>query len=128
MADTSRSYSGGHEEDHVNIRGLWISAAVLAAVCILSGILVLWIFRYIDRQLVEAEPPLAPLAVPSGEAPRPEPRLLTDEPGNLATFRLQEAEKVETYGWVDEPGGIARIPVERAKALILERGLPSRVP
>ena len=129
MADTNRAYSGGrsgHEEDRVNIRGLWISAVALAVVCVLSGVLVLWVFRYLDRRLVEAEPALAPLAVPSGQAPVPEPRLLTDEPANLAAFRAREAEKVETYGWVDRPGGIARIPVERAKDLILERGLPAR--
>lgn len=127
MADTtSRAHSGGHEEDRVNIRGLWISAVVLAVVCVLSGILVLWIFRYIDQRLVEAEPPLAPLAVPSGAGPRPEPRLLTDEPANLATFAARETEKVETYGWVDKPAGIARIPVARAKTLVLERGLPVR--
>ena len=129
MADTNRAYSGGrsgHEEDRVNIRGLWISAVALAVVCVLSGVLVLWVFRYLDRRLVEPEPALAPLAVPSGQAPVPEPRLLTDEPANLAAFRAREAEKVETYGWVDQPGGIARIPVERAKDLILERGLPAR--
>lgn len=129
MADTDHARAGGrsgHEADRVNIRGLWISAAVLAAVCVLSGIVVLWVFRVLDRRLVEAEPALAPLARPAGEAPVPEPRLLTNEPANLTDFRAREAEKVETYGWVDEPGGIVRIPVERAKDLILERGLPAR--
>jgi len=125
MADTNHAPSG-HEQDRVNIRGLWISAIVLAAVCVLSGIVVLWLFRVIDRRLVESEPALAPLAVPAGEAPLPEPRLLTNEPANLADFRSREADKVETYGWVDQPGGIVRIPVERAKDLVLERGLPSR--
>jgi len=131
MADTNHPQPGaprGHEEDRVNIRGLWISAVVLAVVCVLSGIVVLWVFRVIDRRLVEAEPVRAPRAVPAGESPVPEPRLLTDEPANLADFRAREAAKVETYGWVDEPGGIVRIPVERAKDLVLERGLPARTP
>jgi len=131
MADTNPARAGargGHEEDRVNIRGLWISAAVLAAVSVLSGIVVLWVFRVIDRRLVEAEPVLAPLTVPAGEAPAPEPRLLTNEPANLADFRASEAAKVETYGWIDQPAGIVRIPVERAKDLILERGLPAREP
>jgi len=129
MADTNHERSGvpsGHEVDRVNIRGLWISAVVLALVCVFSGIVVLWLFRVVDRRLVDAEPALAPLAVPIGEASVPEPRLLTNEPANLADFRAREADKVETYGWVDKPGGIVRIPVERAKDLILERGLPAR--
>ena len=129
MADTNHAQPGapsGHEEDRVNIRGLWISAVVLAVVCVLSGIVVLWVFRVIDRRLVEAEPARAPLAMAAGESPMPEPPLLTDEPANLADFRAHEADKVGTYGWVDEPGGIVRIPVARAKDLVLERGLPAR--
>jgi hypothetical protein len=131
MVDTSHPHAGpasGHEEDRVNVRSLWISAAVLAAACVLSGLVVLWLFRVIDRRLVEGEPAFTPLAATAGEASATEPRLLTDEPANLATFRAREAEKVEHYGWVDASGGHVRIPVERAKDLILERGLPARTP
>ena len=131
MADTNHERAGapsGHEADRVNIRGLWISAVVLALVCVLSGIVVLWLFRVIDQRLVESEPAPSPLAVPAGETGVPQPPLLTDEPAYLADFRAREAEKVETYGWLDEPGGIVRIPAERAKDLVLERGLPARVP
>ena len=31
---------------------------------------------------------------------------------------------LEGYGWVDQPGGVARIPIEEAKKLLFERGLP----
>src|SRR3990172_4495173 len=96
MADTSsRPHAGsrgGHEPDYVNIRSLWISAVVLAAVCIISGVVVWFVIGYIDRQIVAREEPLAPLAIPGGEGPRPEPRLLTDEPANLAAFQEEEAQ------------------------------------
>ncbi len=37
-----------------------------------------------------------------------------------------EAETLGTYGWVDEKSGVARMPIEEAKKLILQRGLPAR--
>jgi len=33
---------------------------------------------------------------------------------------------LSTYGWVDNNGGVVRIPIARAKSLRLERGLPVR--
>ena len=49
-----------------------------------------------------------------------------DEPGNLQTFREHEDEKLTTYGWIDKNTGVVRIPIDRAKDLLLERGLPVR--
>jgi hypothetical protein len=82
-------------------------------------------FRYLDNRLVEREAPVSPLAMPSGQPP-PEPRLLTNEPANLATYRLEQEQNTATYGWIDKQAGIVRIPIERAKELLLERGLPHR--
>lgn len=56
----------------------------------------------------------------------PEPRLQPDEKRTLDQQRAAEKELLGTYGWVDEAHGVARIPVERAMDLVLERGLPAR--
>ena len=56
----------------------------------------------------------------------PQPQLLVNEPANLDQFRAQEHQKLTTYGWVDQNAGVVRIPIERAKDLLLERGLPVR--
>ena len=85
----------------------------------------LWLFRYLDARLVQTDATVSPVALPTGQLP-PEPRLLTDEPANLRTYREAQDAAVSSYGWVDKPAGIVRIPVERAKELILERGLPTR--
>ncbi len=39
-------------------------------------------------------------------------------------FVQEERRKTTTYGWIDQGAGKARIPIERAKELIVERGLP----
>ncbi len=53
----------------------------------------------------------------------PEPRVQGFPIRDWEQFYAQELEKTTTYS-VDPKTGIARIPVERAKELILQRGLP----
>ena len=55
-----------------------------------------------------------------------QPKLLVNEPANLAQFRAKQHEALTTYGWMDKNAGVVRIPIDRAKDLILERGLPVR--
>ncbi len=128
MADTTKQSDGahgGHEGGEIRARPVFLSILGLAAVCVLSGILVLALFRYIDDRLVESEPPAGPLAVPAGQLP-PQPRLQIDEAGDLAKYRAAEERQLTTYGWIDQQAGVVYIPIARAKALLLERGLPTR--
>lgn len=55
----------------------------------------------------------------------PEPRLETNERTELAPFRSQEEEQLNSYGWVDQHAGVVHIPIERAMQLIAQRGLPT---
>ena len=54
------------------------------------------------------------------------PSLLLREPMNLQKFREEEEHLLTSYGWVDQNAGVVRLPIDRAKALLLERGLPVR--
>lgn len=53
------------------------------------------------------------------------PKMLTSEPTWLAGIRATTTQAQATYGWVDKDAGVVRLPIERAKALLLERGLPA---
>ncbi len=55
-----------------------------------------------------------------------EPPLLVDEPLNWKEQLAIQRSKIEGYAWVDQKAGVVRIPVERAMALVAERGLPAR--
>ncbi len=61
-----------------------------------------------------------------GQPNGPAPQLLVKEPANLELFRAREQEALTTYGWADKAAGTYRIPIERAKDLLIERGLPVR--
>jgi len=71
------------------------------------------------------EPYVTPLARPAGEA-FPAPTLQTTPWTDLRTFQAEQHKHLQTYGWVDEKLGIARIPIAKAKEMLLQRGLPVR--
>jgi len=52
------------------------------------------------------------------------PMLETNERGQFHDFLLDQEDQLNSYGWVDEKAGVARIPIERAMALIVERKIP----
>jgi len=54
----------------------------------------------------------------------PPPRLLVRPGASLAELRAAEESDLNSYGWVDRASGIARVPVDRAIQLLLQRGLP----
>src|SRR5436190_7855681 len=71
------------------------------------------------------DPPVSPLAAPAGQTP-PEPRLQTTPWADLKQLRAQETQSLHSYGWVDQQAGVARVPIDKAKALLLQKGLPVR--
>jgi hypothetical protein len=44
----------------------------------------------------------------------------------MKELRKSWDEQLKNYGWVDEASGVARIPIDEAKKLLLQRGLGTR--
>lgn len=130
MADTNRpdaTQGVPVEGDGINYRGIVWFVVVLAITVAISQVLVWGMFEVMARRVAGADAPRAPLARPAG-APPQGPALLLDEPANLRDFRIDEELRLNSYGWIDRNAGTVRLPIERAKALLLERGLPAREP
>ena len=115
----------GHEEADINIRTVLMFAGGLAVIVIAAVILMGLVFRVLSSRAAANDPQVSPLALPSGQSP-PGPNLLTNEPAALRKFEAEEASRLQGYGWVDQQGGVARVPIEEAKKLIVQRGLPVR--
>jgi len=49
------------------------------------------------------------------------PMLETNEMGQLREFVTNQENQLNSYGWVDEKAGVARIPIERAMELTVGR-------
>src|SRR5262249_31127187 len=52
-----------------------------------------------------------------------DPTLLPLE--EMARVREETNKTLNSYGWVDKQGGIARVKIDRAKEMIAEKGLPT---
>jgi len=81
-----------------------------------------------ERQKLPPEPrlQLAPTTAEQLEDKLP-PNIKEDNPlQEMKRFRAAEEEKLNSYGWVDQKSGVARIPIDEAKRLLLQRGIPNR--
>jgi hypothetical protein len=117
-----------HETSDVNIRGILIFAAGLAGSAVVIAFVVLGLFKYFDAREARRLEPQYPLAAASGPRLPPEPRLQTSPREDLRALHAQEEQVLNSYGWVDRNAGVARIPIEEAMKLVVQRGLPSRQP
>ncbi len=127
------------EGDGVHYRGLAWSMIILTILTLVCYAIVVGLFKFMESRAVAGDTDRAPLAaapvqptivdgrVESGSM-APVPSLLVNEPVNLEKFRSHEEQMLTTYGWVDQNAGVVRLPIERAKDLLLERGLPVREP
>jgi hypothetical protein len=118
---------GPVEGDGVSYRGIFWFVVVLTVTTIFCQVLMWVMFGWEERRDAKNATPRSPLAAPAGELP-PAPNLLfvggpenLGEPMNLSKFRTKESETLTTYGWVDRNAGTVRIPIDRAKALVIER-------
>jgi hypothetical protein len=127
-----------HEHSDINVRAIVMSTVVVAVVCVVTAVLMYVLFwTVLETQAEARDPRLSPLARPATSMPpntlgspefgaAPEPRLLTNEPVNLQQIREQERALLSGYGWVDQAAGVARISIDQAKKLVIQRGLPVR--
>jgi hypothetical protein len=113
----------GYERRDMSVRVIAISLAILAVFVIISVVAMKGYLNALwkpDRQ--QQEPPWRTdvESVPVG------PRLTTTPDMGLKELLAAEDSVLTSYGWVHPDSGIVRIPIDRAIAILAERGLPSR--
>jgi hypothetical protein len=138
MADTKHAPAAPVEGDGVNYGGIGWFIVVLVGTTLLCQVLVWGLFEVMAWRSDNAEPQRATLAAPVGErelsngrvmtgaAAAPTVPLLVGEPTVLKAYRDAEDAQLKNYGWVDKGAETVRLPIERAKDLLIERGLPTR--
>ena len=115
-----------HEHSDVPIRPLVWALGSIAALCVVSFVLLYWLFGRYDQQQKAQE--VARTAVPAAKPPVPEPRLegipgYSKNPERQDVNALRARHREELSGWGRGEGGTAVVPIERAMELALERNL-----
>lgn len=123
------------EREDLGAGGIFGFLVGLAVFAVLIHLVLLGMYKYLNQYEKTQQPPQNPLvkvvttdtrqATPQDADKFPQPRLEVNEPSQLNDQRLHEEEVLNSYGWVDQKAGIAHMPIDRAMALIVQRGLPT---
>lgn len=151
MSDSKHNEHGdgaelGHEVSKVQVGGItWFIIVLTVSVVFIGWLMAAVLNTFEGREKkAELESRPSPFAAERAKLP-PEPRLQLapsseeqidkNEPPDLKTqhpleemkeLRKSWDEQLKSYSWVDEQGGVVRIPIDDAKKLLLQRGLPTR--
>ena len=115
-----------HEASDVNVRAILAFVVVLFATAVVVHVAIWGLFVFFERNLERTTPMEYPLSVSQGSRVPPEPRLQTTPREDLRELRVEEDQRLQSYGWVDRNGGVVHIPIDEAMRLTIERGLPAR--
>jgi hypothetical protein len=113
---------GGYEKTDTGI-GLIIWGTVGLVILTAITLVIVWgIFNYFKHREELNHRALSPMASPSQLPPEPRLQIKSDE--QIIHLRESEDHILSSYAWVDEKGGVVRVPIDRAMDLLIKKGLP----
>ncbi len=116
----------GHETRDVHVRVIAWSALGLVVAAVIAYLAVAGLYKLFAHQHPSPDAPSRIEFYPHTIVPPP---LLEIHPvADLEQLQTAEEGQLHSYGWVDKPAGVIRIPIERAMDLVVQRGLPTRGP
>lgn len=116
----------GHDRRDVNLRVILITLGIMGVTAIVIHTSLWFLMRAYAAHPAESVEQAS--ADARGAQNPPEPRLQISPPSDIAEVRREESGALTTYGWTDRRAGFARIPIERAMDLLVQRGLPRTPP
>ncbi|MFN8005616.1 MAG: hypothetical protein U0V70_01030 [Terriglobia bacterium] len=109
-----------HEVTDVSAGPITYFALGLVVLLLATLVSVKGLFSLLDQEASRSDPQLSGVATERPKLP-PLPRLEVD-PVSVRTQVLQsEKSYLESYGWIDQKQGIARVPIQRAMELLASR-------
>ncbi|MGB8011353.1 MAG: hypothetical protein WCF68_07055 [Terriglobales bacterium] len=128
----------GFEREDLATRGVFFFMIGLAVFGVIVYFIIVGMYSFLDKYERGQMATASPLVTSKGAMSRVvtqadmdkafkdngAPMLEVNERGQMRDFLVNQETRLHTYGWVDEKDGVAHIPIERAMALIVERGLP----
>jgi hypothetical protein len=122
---TPRQNAVHHEQSDVSFGAVLKFVVALTVVGAVVHLMV-WLLMGSFESQAAKEQVQYPLAVGQEERLPPGPRLQVEPRQDFSSYEAHQRELLNGYSWVDRATGVVRIPIDQAKKLILDRGLPSR--
>jgi len=141
MSDEIIGHSGHEtefEHEDLGTRGVFAFMIGLSIVGIVIYFIIVGMYTFLDKYERSQMATASPLVTTQGAMSRVvtqadmdkafkdngAPMLETNERGQLRDFLMNQENRLNSYGWVDEKAGVAHIPIEVAMDLIRQRGMP----
>jgi len=127
------------ETEDLSPQGVFYFMGGLAVLGVVIALIVGGMYRYLDALDRKHQPAMNPMAVKTDVDPQtmtfrditskvgntfPKPVLEYNEKTQFTEEVDKQDQTLASYDWVDQKNGVARIPIERAMDLLVERGLP----
>lgn len=126
------------EREDLSTRGVFAFMIGLAVIGLVIYFIIIGMYTFLDKYERSQMATASPLVTSKGAISRVvtqddmdkmfkdngAPMLETNERGQFRDFLVNQENQLNSYGWVDEKAGVARIPIDRAMKLMVERGLP----
>ena len=115
-----------YEGRDIPYKALYVVLALVLGVTVAFAI---FVYPLVEGLLALRDRDIRPVPIEDVELQRPQGPLLQQDPeAEYRAYEQRMEERVNSYGWRDRSAGVARIPVERARDLVLEEGLPKPAP
>ena len=115
-----------HEESDVNVGAILRFGLGLLLIAAFIHVFLWWLQGTYSRQNQRAQTQIYPLAAGQQDRLPPSPRFQENPQQEMQDLRAKQGALLEGYGWVNKEDGVARIPIEDAMKMVVERGLPTR--
>lgn len=115
-----------HEESDVNVGAIVRFGVGLIVVAFVVHLFLWWLLGVYERQHERAQTQVYPMAAGQQDRLPPSPRFQENPQQELQDLRTKQESLLKGYGWVNKEAGVARIPIEDAMKMVVERGLPVR--
>ncbi len=114
----------GHETRDISVRIVtWFAVGLVASALVIYAAII-GLYKLFEHQNPSPDAPSRIALDPHMLAPAPQ--LQTAPAADLEKYTAAENAQLNSYGWIDKSAGVVHIPIERAMALIVQRGLPTR--
>lgn len=107
-------------DSEISLKAIVVFVVVLVLIVVVAGAGMYLLTTSMRDRGAAGDPPLPLLPEARRSHEPPAPRLQSDPMREMAELKAAETLELSSYAWVDEAGGIAAIPVERAMAILAE--------
>ncbi|MFY9647419.1 MAG: hypothetical protein WAK29_19715 [Terriglobales bacterium] len=128
----------GFEHEDLGTRGVFAFMIGLAVIGVVIYFIIVGMYSFLDNYERSQMATASPLVTSKGAMSRVvtqadmdkafkdngAPMLETNERGQFKDFLIRQENQLNSYGWVDQKDGVARIPITLAMKLVEQRGLP----